>query len=136
MLEGWCERVRWRESIGEDRSRDGTSWGEGMGGGGEAGGVWEGRWSGGILVVVRRRRSSSSTFDVVGRRPGPSLSDVGGRSKSSREDPRDGTTSAALDSDRHGRGFSHGFLEPKIAAFRTGLLHEAILRRYAFSEDG
>ena len=50
----------------------------------------------------------------------------------------DSTTNgeAALDSDRHGHGFSHGFLEPKIAAFRTGLLHEAILRRYAFSEDG
>ena len=49
---------------------------------------------------------------------------------------RDRATLAALDSDRHGRGFSHGFLGPKIAAFRTGLLHEAILRRYAFSEDG
>ena len=43
---------------------------------------------------------------------------------------------AALDSDRHGRGFSHSFLGPKIAAFRTGLSHEAIFRRYAFSEDG
>ena len=43
---------------------------------------------------------------------------------------------AALDSNRHGRGFSHSFLGPKIAALHTGLLHEAILRRYAFSEDG
>ena len=60
-------RERGRDELGRGHGRRRRGWGS-------VGGPLECR----ILVVVRPRRSSS-TFDVVGRRLGPSPLDIGGR---------------------------------------------------------